>query len=164
VLPEVSLTIEEIDGSTLDTLRGFKSRKRKDMGLYTSAANKSQKSAHTATASSDAEVSVKKGSKQAHKRVAKERKDMGRNVRTFRVTCKDNGGGMPHAKIPRMLGVVLSSTKYGVKQTRGKFGLGAKMALVWAKKSTGTLQGVCLNHHPNLDPAELSEFKSELKI
>lgn len=55
----------------------------------------------------------------------------------FRVTCKDNGGGMPHAQIPQMLGVVLSSTKYGVKQTRGKFGLGAKMALVWSKKSTG---------------------------
>jgi DNA topoisomerase-6 subunit B len=45
--------------------------------------------------------------------------------------------GMPHDKIPQMLGVVLSSTKYGVKQTRGKFGLGAKMALVWSKKSTG---------------------------
>ncbi len=55
----------------------------------------------------------------------------------FRVTCRDNGSGIDHALIPRSLGVVLSSTKYGVKQTRGKFGLGAKMALVWAKKSTG---------------------------
>lgn len=55
----------------------------------------------------------------------------------FRVTCRDNGAGMAHALIPRSLGIVLSSTKYGVKQTRGKFGLGAKMALVWAKKSTG---------------------------
>jgi len=55
----------------------------------------------------------------------------------FRVTCRDNGAGMAHAIIPRSLGIVLSSTKYGVKQTRGKFGLGAKMALVWAKKSTG---------------------------
>jgi DNA topoisomerase-6 subunit B len=36
-----------------------------------------------------------------------------------------------------MLGIVLSSTKYGVKQSRGKYGLGAKMALVWSKKSTG---------------------------
>ena len=44
---------------------------------------------------------------------------------------------MAHDLIPRSLGIVLSSTKYGVKQTRGKFGLGAKMALVWAKKSTG---------------------------
>jgi DNA topoisomerase VI B subunit len=55
----------------------------------------------------------------------------------FRVKCKDNGTGMSHEDIPRMLGVVLSSTKYDLKQTRGKFGLGAKMALVWSKKSTG---------------------------
>jgi len=55
----------------------------------------------------------------------------------FRVTCKDNGRGMPHDDIPNMLGRVLSGTKYGLKQTRGKFGLGAKMALIWSKMSTG---------------------------
>lgn len=36
-----------------------------------------------------------------------------------------------------MLGVVLSSSKYGVRQARGKYGMGAKMALIWSKKSTG---------------------------
>jgi len=45
----------------------------------------------------------------------------------FKVTCKDNGRGMPHDDIPNMLGRVLSGTKYGLRQTRGKFGLGAKM-------------------------------------
>ena len=45
--------------------------------------------------------------------------------------------GMPHGDIPNLLGRVLSGTKYGVKQTRGKFGLGAKMALIWSKMSTG---------------------------
>ena len=45
--------------------------------------------------------------------------------------------GMAHADIPNMFGRALSGTKYGVKQTRGKFGLGAKMALIWAKMSTG---------------------------
>ncbi len=44
---------------------------------------------------------------------------------------------MPHADIPNLLGRVLSGTKYGVQQTRGKFGLGAKMALIWSKMSTG---------------------------
>ena len=44
---------------------------------------------------------------------------------------------MPHEDIPSLLGRVLSGTKYGVKQTRGKFGLGAKMALIWSKLSTG---------------------------
>jgi len=32
---------------------------------------------------------------------------------------------------------VLSGSKYGLRQTRGKFGLGAKMALIWSKQSTG---------------------------
>jgi DNA topoisomerase VI subunit B len=50
---------------------------------------------------------------------------------------QDNGVGMPHKDIPNLLGRVLSGTKYGVKQTRGKFGLGAKMALIWSKMSTG---------------------------
>jgi len=44
---------------------------------------------------------------------------------------------MNHEKIPDLLGRVLSGSKYGVRQTRGKFGLGAKMALIWSKKSTG---------------------------
>jgi hypothetical protein len=44
---------------------------------------------------------------------------------------------MPHEQIPDMLGRVLSGTKYGVGQTRGKFGLGAKMALIWSKMTTG---------------------------
>lgn len=53
------------------------------------------------------------------------------------VNLQDNGMGMAHKDIPDMLGRVLSGTKYGVKQTRGKFGLGAKMALIWSKMSTG---------------------------
>jgi hypothetical protein len=55
----------------------------------------------------------------------------------YTVTVRDNGRGMAHDDIPRMLGVVLSGTKYGVRQARGKFGLGAKMALIWAKQTTG---------------------------
>ena len=50
---------------------------------------------------------------------------------------QDNGVGMPHDDIPNLLGRVLSGTKYGVKQTRGKFGSGAKKALIWSKMSTG---------------------------
>lgn len=44
---------------------------------------------------------------------------------------------LPPEQIPDMLGVVLSSSKYGVRQARGKYGMGAKMALIWSKKSTG---------------------------
>ena len=45
----------------------------------------------------------------------------------YRVTVKDNGSGMPFEDVPNMFGRVLAGTKYGVKQARGKFGLGAKM-------------------------------------
>lgn len=34
----------------------------------------------------------------------------------FRIIVRDNGKGMPHKDIPRMLAVVLSGTNYGVKQ------------------------------------------------
>ena len=44
---------------------------------------------------------------------------------------------MPHNEIPKMFGTVLSGTKYGVRQERGKFGLGSKMVLIWSKMSTG---------------------------
>jgi DNA topoisomerase VI subunit B len=49
----------------------------------------------------------------------------------FRIKVRDNGCGMRHDDIPNLLGRVLSGSKYGVRQTRGKFGLGAKMALIW---------------------------------
>lgn len=49
----------------------------------------------------------------------------------------------PTLQIPDMLGVVLSSSKYGVRQARGKYGMGAKMALIWSKKSTGLPIQVC---------------------
>ena len=55
----------------------------------------------------------------------------------FKVTVQDNGMGMRHDDIPNMLGRVLTGTKYGVQQARGKFGLGSKMALMWAMMSTG---------------------------
>ena len=66
--------------------------------------------------------------------------------------------GMPHKDIPALLGRVLSGTKYGVCQTRGKFGLGAKMALIWSKMSTGlpievwaARQGQATTSHYKLD-------------
>ena len=71
---------------------------------------------------------------------------------------QDNGTGMPHKDIPQLLGRVLSGTKYGVQQTRGKFGLGAKMALIWSKMSTGlpidvrsSQQGSNFTSHYSLD-------------
>jgi DNA topoisomerase-6 subunit B len=66
----------------------------------------------------------------------------------FCIKVRDNGCGMAHDKVPDLLGRVLSGSKYGVRQTRGKFGLGAKMALIWSKKSTGVPIKVTTSHRP----------------
>lgn len=61
---------------------------------------------------------------------------------------QDNGAGMRHDDIPDMLGRVLSGTKFGVRQTRGKFGLGAKMALIWSKVSRPAVASIlAFSHH-----------------
>ena len=66
----------------------------------------------------------------------------------FKICVRDNGCGMKHESIPDLLGRVLSGSKYGVRQTRGKFGLGAKMALIWSKKSTGVPIQITTAHRP----------------
>ncbi|KNC81721.1 hypothetical protein SARC_05962 [Sphaeroforma arctica JP610] len=67
----------------------------------------------------------------------------------YKVTVTDNGSGMRHEDIPNMFGRVLAGTKYQVKQNRGRFGLGAKMALIWAKMSTGQPLSVRSSRGPN---------------
>lgn len=64
-------------------------------------------------------------------------KEKSGGAEVFRVTVRDNGTGMAHDDVPNMMGRVLTGTKYCVKQSRGKFGLGSKMALIWSKMSTG---------------------------
>ena len=81
------------------------------------------------------EIAAKDKPKDAEKDKASEKAR--KKERTFyRVTVRDNGCGMPHDDIPQMLGRVLSGTKYTLKQARGRFGLGAKMTLIWAKMTT----------------------------
>jgi hypothetical protein len=126
--------------------------------------------------------------------------------RTKQPASKDNGLGMPHDKLPDMLGrgwqlpantahrqhthlalllsPVLSGSKYGVRQTRGKFGLGAKMvsvaavptafsvpdggshqALIWSKKSTGLPIEVVTGYSPNgKTPKQLTYCKLDIDI
>ncbi|MHA2031433.1 MAG: hypothetical protein ACW99Q_18815, partial [Candidatus Kariarchaeaceae archaeon] len=48
------------------------------------------------------------------------------------LSCKDNGIGVKRELIPQLFGTVLAGTKYGARQTRGRFGLGSKMVLLYA--------------------------------
>ena len=163
-LPDIRVTVERLDNSAFNQLRGIQQHQRKDQSLYQPDRDKGSKKS-TATAPAKKPAAGKAAAANSDDKdddddpyalpaepaaaarslssasigppPSDEAADRASGRSYFRVSSLDNGGGMPHASIPSMLGIVLSSTKYGVKQTRGKFGLGAKMALVWAKKSTG---------------------------
>jgi len=107
-LPSIELRVEELSDTDFERIRGIGP-------------------ARSSTASAGAAAPPK----------SRKRQRVDEAPRFFRITCRDNGCGMPHDQVPHMLGRVLSGSKYVVRQTRGKFGLGAKMALIWSKKSTG---------------------------
>ncbi|MHA2501442.1 MAG: DNA topoisomerase VI subunit B, partial [Candidatus Kariarchaeaceae archaeon] len=59
-------------------------------------------------------------------------KDKDKRVEFIELSCRDNGVGVPRDLIPQLFGTVLAGTKYGAQQTRGRFGLGSKMVLLYA--------------------------------
>ena len=155
VLPDVDIAVEEVTLGEYEDKIGLKAHVRKDNALYAdfetekerakrlaAEAKKSAQEAKAAEALAKAAAKGGKGSKGGGKSVSTkddkgDKRDAGRGKTFFRITVKDNGKGMAHDDIPNMLGRVLSGTKYGVRQTRGKFGLGSKMALIWSKQTTG---------------------------
>ncbi|EFH61663.1 hypothetical protein ARALYDRAFT_318827 [Arabidopsis lyrata subsp. lyrata] len=138
-LPEVEVTIEEIVKSKFNSMIGLIDRERVDTQLYDDYETEKAREKRLAKEARASEIQAKNlasGKKNKEPGVSKVLKARG-EASYYKVTCKDNGKGMPHDDIPNMFGRVLSGTKYGLKQTRGKFGLGAKMALIWSKMSTG---------------------------
>jgi DNA topoisomerase-6 subunit B len=148
-LPDIEVTVEEVSLARLNAVRGVGDHARLDEALYQdweSAADRARRAAKEAKEAERLEKALAKSGADAGAADAR-RRELGAKQKAaapraaeksfFRVTVRDNGAGMAHADIPEMLGRVLSGTKYGVKQTRGKFGLGAKMALIWSKMSTG---------------------------
>ncbi|XP_019164113.1 PREDICTED: DNA topoisomerase 6 subunit B isoform X1 [Ipomoea nil] len=137
-LPVIEITIEEIGRTKFNSLIGLAERDRVDEALYDDFETAKAREKRLAKEARLQEIQAKNaasGKKVKEQTAAKANKS--REASYYRVTCNDNGRGMPHDDIPNMLGRVLSGTKYGLKQTRGKFGLGAKMALIWSKMSTG---------------------------
>jgi len=55
----------------------------------------------------------------------------------YRVFVSDNGIGVPEKDVPRAFAKLLVGTKYTLKQSRGTFGLGGKMAIMYGQISTG---------------------------
>ena len=134
---------EEISQQRLNKLRGVANVERLDEELYHDFEDEGTKAKRLSKEAKDVERAAKKGGEDAadakrRELAARSSAAAAKATKTYyRLTVKDNGMGMSHAAIPDLLGRVLSGTKYGVCQTRGKFGLGAKMALIWSKMSTG---------------------------
>jgi DNA topoisomerase-6 subunit B len=57
-------------------------------------------------------------------------------VRIYRLRVEDNGIGVAGDKIPMAFATVLYGSKYGYKQSRGTFGLGGTMALLYGQITT----------------------------
>jgi len=66
----------------------------------------------------------------------KEANNSASDIREYELTVQDNGIGMPDDKIPMALGKVFYGTKFGLKQARGTFGMGATMSVLYAQITT----------------------------
>jgi len=54
----------------------------------------------------------------------------------YEIRIEDNGPGVPPEVIPSAFGQILFGSKYKLRQTRGTFGLGGKMALLYGQITT----------------------------
>ena len=152
VLPEIKLSITEYTEEEHNELHGIKTKGKKKKASAQDADTSmdsteggsqfpdSQMTAQTeVSAMSESQTSTAKagakGKGAKGKKGAAVKAEKGQMY--YKVSCEDNGCGIPEENIGKMLGTVLSGSKHGVRQTRGKFGLGAKMALIWSKKSSG---------------------------
>ncbi|MCW3975127.1 MAG: DNA topoisomerase VI subunit B [Candidatus Bathyarchaeota archaeon] len=54
----------------------------------------------------------------------------------YRIRVEDNGSGLPSDIVPLAFGQVLFGSKYKLRQTRGTFGLGGKMAVLYGQITT----------------------------
>lgn len=150
-LPEISVSIRRISTANFRKMVGADNRERVDETLYKDVETAKERKAREAREKREAKKRAKAAessqpsasqSQTAASQSMSQPTDgppvrKGGSTETFCVTVRDNGTGMAHDDVPNMMGRVLAGTKYCVRQSRGKFGLGSKMALIWSKMSTG---------------------------
>ena len=136
VLPDITLKIIEYTEAEHNSMHGINKTPSTTLnkgGDENVNIDLSQESTISNTAATSSSSSTTTSGKKKGK--DKETKDVARMY--YKLVISDNGCGMKEHDIGNLLGKVLSGSKHGIKQTRGKFGLGAKMALIWSKKSSG---------------------------
>ena len=57
--------------------------------------------------------------------------------RFYAITVQDNGVGVPAGNLPDAFGRIFYGNKFSIKQSRGVFGMGATMTLLYAQATTG---------------------------
>ncbi|HUU78930.1 MAG TPA: DNA topoisomerase VI subunit B [candidate division Zixibacteria bacterium] len=67
--------------------------------------------------------------------IADYRPDEESGIEFIRLSVRDNGIGIHHTDIPKLFGRVLTGSNYGERQSRGRFGLGAKMVLIYSQST-----------------------------
>ncbi|TXT55772.1 MAG: Type 2 DNA topoisomerase 6 subunit B [Candidatus Thorarchaeota archaeon] len=61
----------------------------------------------------------------------------------FKLRVEDNGGGIPRSKVPKLIGKMLTGTKFMLRQNRGTFGLGGSLALLYGQVTTQKPIKIC---------------------
>lgn len=152
-LPNINVKIIEYNEQEHNKLHGIKQKEKKveevistamdlsvDGGIDSNEAADSAVAIDTAegTSSTSAATPIAAAASCIPAKTSKKDKPVKDTTRMYyKIVVEDNGCGMASKDIGNLLGRVLSGSKHGIKQTRGKFGLGAKMALIWSKKSSG---------------------------
>jgi len=72
----------------------------------------------------------------SEKRAEGEEEAEGFEANVYKLRVEDNGSGVPARHIPAAFGQVLFGSKYKLRQTRGTFGLGGTMALLYGQITT----------------------------
>ena len=155
VLPNIGVKVVELSQEEFNRRRGISSNHvittAKDVSLFQNKASKKAGNAKKDGENGTAKNPRKKVSQTAY----------------FDISVRDNGCGMKHDDIPHLLGQVLSGSKHGVRQTRGKFGLGAKMTLIWSAKTTNSPFRITTSHRPKAGspiPREYSTCELDIDI
>lgn len=68
--------------------------------------------------------------------VKQDEKEISQETQVYKLRVEDNGTGVPPRHIPSAFGQILFGSKYKLKQQRGTFGLGGKMAILYGQITT----------------------------